>query len=269
MAAVAQIRLNGHPTYAIISKRQGPALLFLHGGMSSCASMLRSIGPYLRPYYNISAFDRRGHGRTADTEDEFHYDSMADETIAFIERLGKRVHVVGHSDGAIVALFVALRRPDLLRRVVAVGGNFHFDGLVTMEPFDLDGPGFDVWAQKYATHSPDGLAHARTVVEKTLRLFATEPTLTADDLARITLPVLVMAGDDEVISLAHTCALYEALPNSQLAIVPGTSHALLKERPKECAGLIRRYLRSKLPPVTYQPVRRAAAHQPGNDGAPN
>ena len=54
-----------------------------------------------------------------------------------------------------------------------------------------------------------------------------QPTLTPDDLATISVPVLVMAGDDDVATLAHTCSMYEAIPEGQLAIVPGDlAHAL-------------------------------------------
>ena len=78
--------------------------MLLHGGMSSSASLLKSIGPSLAKRYRVAAFDRRGHGRTADTDEPFSYDAMADETIAFIEYLERRVHLVGHSDGGNVAL---------------------------------------------------------------------------------------------------------------------------------------------------------------------
>ena len=60
---------------------------------------------------------------------------MADETIAFIEHLKRRVYLLGHSDGGNVALLVALRRPDLVRRVVWSARNFHYEGLVPMTDF--------------------------------------------------------------------------------------------------------------------------------------
>ena len=83
------------------------------------------------------------------------------------------------------------------------------------------------------------------------------PTMTTRDLAEITTPVLVLVGDDDVATLAHTASLYESLPQGQLAVVPGTSHSVLKERPEECAALITRFLRQRLPVRTYAPIRRA------------
>jgi pimeloyl-ACP methyl ester carboxylesterase len=66
----------------------------------------------------------------------------------------------------------------------------------------------------------------------------------------------VMAGDDDVATLAHTCSMYESIPHGQLSIVPGTSHMLLKERTKESVRIIEHFLTSKLPPVTFAPIRR-------------
>jgi pimeloyl-ACP methyl ester carboxylesterase len=181
---------------------------------------------------------------------------MAVETIAFIEYLKRRVSLVGHSDGGNVALIVAMRRPDLVRRVVAVGANYHFEGLMPVSSFDTESEEFAQWAQRYGENSPDGPEHARAVEEKTRIMTFSQPTLTTHDLASISVPVLVMAGDDDVATLAHTCSMYEAIPEAQLAIVPGTSHMLLKERTKESVRVIDHFLRSKLPPVTFAPMRR-------------
>ena len=231
-------------------------MLLLHGGMSSSQSLLNAIGPGLSKSFRVTAFDRRGHGRTADTDAAFHYHDMADETIAFLEHQGRRAHLVGHSDGGIIALLVAMRRPDLVKRVVVIGANYHFEGLVPLDAFDIDSEGFEEWAAKYASLSPDGIAHAPAVLQKTMVMFATEPTLTTFDLSTITRPVLVMSGDDDVVSLEHTCSLYLAIPDAQLAIVPGTSHAVLKERTKESVRILRHFLRSELSLTTFMPVRR-------------
>jgi pimeloyl-ACP methyl ester carboxylesterase len=62
-------------------------------------------------------------------------------------------------------------------------------------------------------------------------MFRREPDIPLDDLARISVPTLVLLGDDDLISLEHTLALFRGVPNSELAIVPGTSHMLLMEKP--------------------------------------
>ncbi|HVB70023.1 MAG TPA: alpha/beta hydrolase [Acidimicrobiales bacterium] len=256
---MATVALNGHPTWFTRGRGRGTKVVLLHGGLSSSASPLRSIGPRLAEEFRVAAFDRRGHGRTADTVEPFHYEEMATETIAFLEFLGGRSHLVGHSDGGIVALLTALRRPDLVRRAVAVGANFHHDAVATSGSLTFEGPDFEEWAEKFGAQSPDGAAHARVVADKSLTLFATEPNMSATDFAMMSRPVLVMSGDDDVVPLAHSIALYESMPDAQLAVVPGSSHAVLKERPAESARIIRRFLTQRLPPMTLQPVRRTTS----------
>ncbi|HEY1825622.1 MAG TPA: alpha/beta hydrolase [Acidimicrobiales bacterium] len=256
-----RIELNGHPTWVKLPKQRGPTVVLLHGGLSQSASLLRNLGPGLSKHYEVAAFDRRGHGRTSDTDDAFSYDAMADETIAFLEYLNRRVYLVGHSDGGNVALIVALRRPDLLRRVVLVGANFHHDGLVEMTDFTPESEGFAEFAVEFASVSPDGVEHAAAVVEKSLALVKGQPTLRVEDLHNISTPTLVLAGDDDVARLEHTVALYEALAEGQLAIVPGASHGVLSEQPKVCVAIIERFLRGPVPPRTRMPLRRAGRSQ--------
>jgi pimeloyl-ACP methyl ester carboxylesterase len=253
---VTRIRLNGHPTWALLPAKKVKTVVLLHGGLSSSASLLRTLGPSFSRRFAVAAFDRRGHGKTADTDRDFSYNDMADETIAFLEFLGRRVFLLGHSDGANVALLVALRRADLVKRVVLVGANYHFEGLMPMPDFTPESDGFSDFARHYAKASPNGIEHAAVVVRKSQHLVTTGPTLTVSDLATISVPVLVMSGDDDVTRLEHTVSLYESIPESQLAVFPGTSHSVLKERTKECARTIERFFLSPLPPVTEYPLRR-------------
>ena len=256
---MATIALLGHPTWALLPKKGATPVILLHGGMTSSSSLLHSIGPRLKRHFNVGAFDRRGHGRTADSDAPFSYEAMADEIIAFVTLLGRPCHLVGHSDGANAALIAALQRPDLVKRLVLIGANYHFDGLLPMPPLEENSPVFQAWVERYAATSPDGSSRAHLVFRKTEAMQATGPTLTTDDLARVAVPTLVMAGDDDVATLAHTASLYESIPGAQLCIVPGTSHSLLKERTKECARTIRRFLTTDLPVETRMPLRRARA----------
>ena len=182
---------------------------------------------------------------------------MAGDTIDVLEQVvGGAAHLIGWSDGGIIALLVAMRRPDLVGRIVAIGANYHFDGL---HPVDLDDNSSvgELIMQGYAERSPDGAEHFAELFERFQTMVTTEPTLTKDELATITAPALIMAGDDDMVRLDHTCALYEALPAGQLVIVPGTSHVLPLERPAEVARIIMDFLASEVPPATFLPIRRA------------
>jgi pimeloyl-ACP methyl ester carboxylesterase len=249
--------IAGHETW-VVDQGSGPeTVLLLHGGLSNSDDLLGSIGAPLTERYRVVAFDRDGHGRTKDTSGAaFHYEDMATETVHVLESVVRGpAHLVGWSDGGIIALLVAIRRPDLVAKIVTIGANYHHDGIV-MTPLDPDGPEAAMLASSYAQRSPDGAEHFPEVLRKTLTMFDTEPELTVADLAQIAVPALVISGDDEVVRLAHTLSLYEALPNGQLAVVPGASHVLPIEKPEETAHLVLDFLAETGPPATLMPVRR-------------
>src|SRR3954462_13056167 len=131
------VDVAGHPTWVDTRGLQvsdSEVVLLLHGGLSNSELLLDMVEPTLAAKYALVAFDRRGHGRTADTAAPFHYDEMAAETVAVVERVvDGPVHFVGWSDGGIVSLLVALQRPELVRRVVLIGAVFHYDGNLPME----------------------------------------------------------------------------------------------------------------------------------------
>jgi pimeloyl-ACP methyl ester carboxylesterase len=260
----------GHPTWYTVQGTGDETVLLLHGGLSNSDALLDSIGGLLGEGRRVAAFDRRGHGRTADTPEAFHYESMVDETIAVIEHIGAPLHIVGWSDGGIVGLLLALRRPELVGRLVVIGTNYHWNvlpGLTGESAGDgsVDDPStaeaeddgiVALMAASYAERSPDGPEHFAVVAAKGFHLFGIEPELTDDDLARVSVPVLVMVGDDDLVPLSHTAAFFAGLPEAQLAIVPGASHALPLEHPREVVGLIERFLGSDSPPVTMMPSAR-------------
>jgi pimeloyl-ACP methyl ester carboxylesterase len=263
------VDINGHPTWVHRSPSARPGretVLVLHGGMSCSDDFLPALEPYLGQAYDLVAFDRRGHGYTRDTDAPFHYAAMAQEVIGVIEHLGGGpLHLVGWSDGGIAALLVSLARPDLVARQVLIGANFHHDGIVFDSPDEEAGAQSPMGAameRAYAQRSPDGPEHYPVVDAKFERMARTEPTLEAADLRQVRTPTLVLAGDDDMVRLDHTVALYEALPAGQLGIVPGTSHALPVEKPAQVCALVTDFLRGPVPPQTALPVRRASVGTP-------
>ncbi len=253
---MSYIKLNGHKTWVHLPKKTNEVVLLLHGGLSSSKSMLTNVAPGLASRFSVAAFDRRGHGRTADTNERFSYIAMAEETIALIRLIGKPVHLIGFSDGGNTAIAVALKSPDLVKRMVLVGANWNRNGLVPMSQFTPTSVGFPEWASHYGTMSPDGVEHAKIVVAKAEELFAREPIWTLEQMATIQTPTLIMSGDDDVVRLSHTVQLYEAMPNAQLCVLPAATHSLVKEHPKLSMKIINQFLKMSLPPATLYPQRR-------------
>ena len=131
-----RINIGGHPTWVDDRGAGDETILLLHGGLSHSGVLLSALGDTLAQRYRVVSFDRRGHGCTADTEAPLHYDDMATETVGVLEAVvGGPAHLVGWSDGGITAVLTALRRPDLVGRLVLIGTNVHVDAVL---PLDLD-----------------------------------------------------------------------------------------------------------------------------------
>ena len=108
---------------------------------------------------------------------------------------------------AVVAMHLALARPDLVREVVTIGSTFHFEGTLP-ELFGDGEPESDVnpLRDDYARVSPDGPEHWSVVNSKIVAMWRSSPQLVEDDLARIDVPFLVLVADDDAVALEHTLA---------------------------------------------------------------
>jgi pimeloyl-ACP methyl ester carboxylesterase len=219
----------------------------------------RAFGPNLSALaalFHVYTPERRGHGHTPDVEGPITFEAMAKDTIGFLEAVvGRPTHVLGCSDGATVALLVALLRPDLVRGLILVAGVFRYDGWVP-QAIDPDNEPPDFLAALYDEVSPDGAAHYPVVVAKLARMHTEEPTLAADELNSVKCRTLVMLGDDDEVRLEHAIAMYRGLADAELMVVPGTSHGLLVEKPDLCNNVILQFLTTD-PVPTMALIRRA------------
>ena len=200
----------------------GEPLVYLHGGISDAAE----LDPVLDAYaarFRLFTPERRGHGHSPDTPGPFDFATFADDTVAFLEAVvGGAADLVGYSDGATTALHVALRRPDLVRRLVLVSGQYHADGLLPGlfgdDPAAAAGGLADSpMAAHHAQVSPEGPGHFRVLVEKVLELARTQPRLDVAELAAVRARTLVVSGDDDAVALEHTLALYRGIPDASPA----------------------------------------------------
>lgn len=251
--------VNGVHTYYEASGDGEPVVL-LHGGFGG-THLFGALVPAFAEHYRVFVVEQRGRGRTADVDGPISYQVLADDMVGFIEQvLGEPSHLVGFSDGGIVGLLVAMQHADLLKRLVTVGANFHREGLIGAELWTAASPDDKDWTgprQRYAEVSPDGPDHFPIVFAKLQRMWREEPTLSEDEVTRISIPVLVVAGDDDVIRHQHTVALYEALPHGQLAVIPGASHAVFMEKPSLLTRIVLDFLAEEGDPQTILPVRRS------------
>ena len=222
-----------------------PLVLFHPGGADSRAFEMSNLAG-LAERYHTYRFDRRGHGRTADVPGPIGYQQMADDSIAFIETVvGGPAYILGpqrrraggpagrpHPPGSGPP-------PGLLLRGVQPRG------LAARRP----GPGrrtAEFLGGLYAEVSPDGKEHWDEVLPSCTGC-TSGPTLTPDDLAPIATPALLMFADDDEVAPVHIHTMHRAMPDAQLAIVPGTGHGLLGDKPDLCNRMIIDFLDEPAP----------------------
>ena len=248
------INLRNHQVYNYEWDNDGEAVVLLHGGLSKTSAWDYLMVPPLEDEFHVFAYDRAGHGFTGDQPGSLHFEFQCQEAIAYLEDVVKEpAHLIGYSDGGIIALMVAIKRPELVKSIVAFGANYHYSA--PLSDFDVANVSEEDQAE-YNLISPDA---PHTLLEKTIRMneiWKTEPDISLSEIASIQCPVLVMAGDDDVIAHAHTISLYEALPLGQLAIIPGTSHGLVKEKPALLIAVMMQFLEDLSYPITRDPIRR-------------
>jgi pimeloyl-ACP methyl ester carboxylesterase len=234
----------------------GEPLVLLHGGLVDA----RFFEPNLKPLaerFHVYTPERRGHGHTADVEGPITYQLMTDDTIAFLDQvIGGPSDLVGHSDGAFVAMLIAIQRPDLVNRLVMISGGFDKSGEAAPDmEFDVDQV-VQFLGTAYGEVSPDGEAHFPVVAAKIGELMKKEPHEDIAELGKIRARSLVMFSDDDLMTLEHAVAMFEAIPGAEFAVVPGTSHFLTQEKPHLVNALVLDFLTSE-PVPTVAPIRRA------------
>jgi pimeloyl-ACP methyl ester carboxylesterase len=219
------VEVNGHPMYYLRAGAGSPVLLLHGGGDSGEGSFTHQIHDLVDAGHAVIAPDQVGQGQTPDLPGPLNYSAMMEDTADLLRQLRiESVDVVGFSDGGILALMLAARYPDLVQRLAVSGVNISPAGLREVELDELRAES-DAAAE---AGEPSGL-NAKL---RDLWLNApTEEDISPDALAGIRQPVLIISGDRDAIRLDHTLAIYHALPNARLFVLPDTGHGTFDSRP--------------------------------------
>lgn len=195
--------VNGH---AICYELRGAGrpILLLHGGGDSVEHSFPDQLDAFAAAHQVIAPEQVGQGRSPDAPGPLTYAGMTEDTAALLRQLHlANVDVVGFSDGGNIALMLAIRYPQLVRRLVISGANLDPGGLTDSEVQEVKS------LAAHDGHEPAAppLQSPQTIDEKLEQLWLTSPTrkeLNPDLLKAIRQPVLVMAGDHDVVRLEHT-----------------------------------------------------------------
>jgi pimeloyl-ACP methyl ester carboxylesterase len=233
--------VNGVKIYHEIHGAAGPWVIMLHGGLGIVDYWGNQV-PDLAADHQVLLIESRGHGRSSRDDKTYTYELMASDVVAVMDQLGiAKASVVGWSDGGIIALVMALNNPDRLEKIVALGANSDPTGV------DMQVAGGATFGQyvtnagaNYAKVSPTPTAYD-DFVKAISKMWETEPNIT-DKLANIKTPTLIMAGQYDVITQAHTKMMAGKIPGAKLEIVPSTAHFVIWQDPASFNRSVRAFL---------------------------
>ena len=156
-----------------------------------------------------------------------------------------------------------MRRPDLVRTLIQISGGFDIDADAQpgMSIDEMVEGTVRFLGSTYGEVSPDGEAPFPVVVRKDFELTTREPKLAPEQIRAITQRTLVMVADDDITPIEHQLDFYRALPSGELAVVPGTSHFLVQEKPALCNAIVLDFL-VNAPVAAVAPIRRAPDQAP-------
>ncbi len=238
--------INGLHMYYEVHGTGGTPLILLHGAYSGIGTSFSKVLPGLAAKRQVIGVELQGHARTADIDRPLTMAQLADDVAALIEHLGlEQADLFGYSMGAGVALYTALRYPKRVRKLAVASVNYNhegfypgfMDGMASFKPEMLHG---SPWHDEYLSLAPNP-EKFDTLVEKMIELDTHLADLTADDIRGLKAPTLLIVGDSDIIRPEHAVEMFKLLgggvigemagmPNSQLAVIPGTPHSALMER---------------------------------------
>jgi len=241
----------------------GPALLLI-AGIPAIASDWEPLARRLADQgRRVIAYDNRGSGESSVTPAPYTTAQMAGDALALIDHLGlATVDVFGISMGGMIAQELALAAPERVGHLIL--GCTHAGVRHAAPAPEAAGRAFalrtDDWALRMRTLAP--FAFARGVDPSLLRAFIAKKSRdvqdpigyraqiqavlahdTADRLARIRSPTLILTGDDDrIIPGESGDLLAERIPHAQLQIIPGTGHLFFLEAPAQTLELLGGFL---------------------------
>lgn len=225
-------------------------LVLLHGGGDTIKTSFGYILPELSRNRQVIAFEQQGYGHTPDITDRpFSFEQSADDTAGLLDHLQLRqADLLGFSNGGTIALQVAIRHPQVVRKLVIASGFFSreaadpgfWNGFATATPYvmpkELRGSYLQV-----APH-PENL---QSMFNKSVQRMRNFKDIPPDAVRGITAPTLVVCGDRDVMRPEHAVEEFRLLPHAQLAVLPGTDHMQVTSRTSWLVPMIEAFLDAK------------------------
>ncbi|GAA1650042.1 alpha/beta hydrolase [Kribbella alba] len=217
-------------------------MLLLHGGLFNIDLQFGQLLPSLAENRQVIATDFQGHGRTNDIDRPLATADLASDVIGLLQHLGvPQVDVFGFSVGGAVAEYLAIRHPELVRKVIISSASFHRDGdraenADAMGELSVDLIAGTPMEAEYLAKSPHpDREHLQGLLDKLGSFDRGFTGWSDDDIRGIAAPTLITVGDCDAVKLEHAVRFLQlrggdvngdfvGVPASQLAVFPGTTH---------------------------------------------
>ena len=223
---------------------QGAPLIILSGGgINRSVRDFDGCIPKLSSKFRVILPDSPGQGKSQQP-DTLSYEMLTEFFSQFIDSLHlDSVYLMGWSDGGIAALLLAERKPDQIKKVIAVGAN---NGLKGALPAEIDislvkPQPLEVWGENNKevidAYTTDLKKDWKKMMNNLNGMWYQERYFPDSILHRIQLPTMIVQGDKDDIDVGHAVELHRMIPKSQLCILPNTTHEVFTERPELISDL--------------------------------
>ena len=225
----------------------GDPIVLLHGGGSTIDTSFAKLIPILSRTRQVIAYEQQGHGRTADIPGRpFSFEQSADDAAGLLQYLKiDRADFMGFSNGATIALQIAIRHPQIVRKLVVVSGMYKRDAFTPdfwegMNHASLENMPLELRTAylKVAPH-PEQL---QSFHDKSVKRMLEFKDWSDSDMKSIQSPTLIINGDTDVVRPEHAVEMFRALPHARLAILPETTHATIMDRTQWQASMVETFL---------------------------
>ncbi|MCV2489435.1 alpha/beta hydrolase [Geodermatophilus sp. YIM 151500] len=241
----------------------GTPLLLLHGGLFDIDQQFGELIPGLAEDRQVIAVDFQGHGRTNDVARPLRSEHLASDVVGLLRHLDVgRADVFGFSVGGATALHLAIRHPELVRKLVVSSASFHPDGdrpenSAAVSELTVEMIAGTPMEQQYRAKSPHP-DRLQTLLDKLGTYDEGFPGWSDADIQGIAAPTLVTVGDCDAVTLDHAVRFlrlrggdvngdFVGVPASQLAVFPGTTHFFGLARTALVLDVVLRFLDAPAP----------------------
>lgn len=207
---------------------KGEPLILMHGNNGSIADFYQQI-PFFSKYYRVIAIDTRGQGRSTDlTKKEYSYQEFAADLLKITQQLKlDKVNILGWSDGGNTGLIFNAEHPELVAKLITIGAN--------LNPLGVKEEIINTFKQQLSANAGKD--------QRLVKLMLDHPNMTAEQLAKIKNPTLIIAGASDVIKEEHTKSIHNFIKNSELQIIPNATHYVPFEQPEKLNELVLKFLK--------------------------